>query len=293
MKTFILPIADPHTGSIYGLHPNYIKKGDTWKTVDEAGGWYYVNNPFYYLSSMQLKIWRHYEAGINTIARMKEKQDFDIKIIVMGDAIDGDHHATPTLTTRNEPEQMMAHVAIMEWTKERLGFASGRDELIYIEGTESHTRDNEEILAQLAGVAKFPGGHSCSPFLEAEIQGRLFWFYHHGVAAGYSYSEGKGLYNYISQIYIDRKMKDKRPPEFVMTAHTHKREHQTYRNNGNEVHGLILPPLQAQTRFTRKMPRAVVQGARVGLSPVMVNDGDIQVLNPYMLEFELGDKVVW
>lgn len=289
----IFPIADPHVGSIRGLHPNYIKQGGKWVTVDEAGGWYYKNNPHYYLNSKQVRMWRHYENGVKTAAQLRESKKCDLLIIVMGDAIDGDHHSTHQLTTRNEPEQMMAHVSIMEWTLEQFGFDRSRDKLAYIEGTESHTRDNEEVIAQMLPSERFADGAACTPFIEMDIQGKLFWFYHHGVAAGFSYSMGSGLYNYVRQIYIDYKMHDKRPPNFVMNADKHKIDYQTYRHNGNEIHGLILPPFQDKTRFTNKLPRAIVHASKVGFSPVLVEDGEINVLSPYLMEMPLNEVLTW
>ena len=238
-------------------------------------------------------MWRHFENGIDTAVQLRKSKKCDLLILVMGDAIDGDHHSTHQLTTRNEPEQIMAHVSMMEWALERLGFDRSHDKLAYIEGTESHTRDNEEVIAQMLPAERFADGAACTPFIEVEIQGKLFWFYHHGVAAGFSYSMGSGLYNYIKQIYIDRKMNDKRPPDFVMTADKHKIDHQTYRHNGNEIHGLILPPFQDQTRFTKKLPRAIVHATKVGFSPVFVKDGKIEVLTPYLMEMPLNEVLTW
>lgn len=290
---FILPIADPHVGSIYGLHPNYIKRNGQWVTVDEAGGWYYKNNPHYYLNSKQVRMWRLYENGINELAAIRKQRDCDMLILVMGDAIDGDHHQTHQLTTRNEAEQMMAFSEMMKWTLEKVGFDATRDKLAVIEGTESHTRDNEEVIGQMLPAHKFTGGASCTPFIEMDIQGKLFWFYHHGVHAGYSYNRGSGLYNYIKRIYVDRKLNDKRPPNFVMTADKHDREHQTYRHNGHEIHGLILPPFQDKTRFVNKLPNAIVNTTKVGLSPIIVENGQINVLPPYMTEMPLNEVLEW
>lgn len=289
----IYPIADPHVGSIYGLHPNYIKVGNDWITLDEAGGWRYKNNPHYYLNSKQVRMWRNYENSVRTSALLRASKDCDLLVVVMGDAIDGDHHQTHQVTTKNELEQAAAHVSLMQWTLEQIGFDKGRDKLVYLEGTESHTRDNEEVIAQFLPAVRFDDGAACTPFFEMDIQGKLFWFYHHGVAAGYSYSAGAGLYNYIKQIYIDRKMHNKRAPDFVMTADKHKRDYQTYRHDENEIHGLILPPLQDKTRFTNKLPRAIVHESKVGVSPVMVEDGKINVLPPHLVEMPLNDILVW
>jgi len=296
---FILPIADTHTGSIYGLHPYYVnkekdisKKGE-WITVDEAGGWYYTNNPNYHLNAKQVRIWRHYEKGIRGAAAFRFAMNADLLIIVMGDAIDGDHHATHQLTTRNEGEQIAAHVQIMRWTNEVMGFRPGVDKIAYIEGTESHTRDNEEIIAQWLVTEKFKDGSSCTPFLEMDVQGNLLWFYHHGKAAGYASRSGKQLYSYLSDIYVDRRMNSKRPPNLIMTADKHAKDYQTYRHNGHELHGIILPPFQDKTRFTNKLPNAIVQTTRIGFSPVFIKDGKINRLDPFLQEMPLNEVLTW
>jgi hypothetical protein len=288
----IFPIADPHIGSTKGLHPNYIRDGKNWVSVDEHGGWYYKNNENYYLNSKQKRIWNHFETGINQAAKVREAKKCRILFMVMGDAIDGDHHQTHELVTRNENEQAKTFNQLMLWTFEKIGFEYGRDKLVFIEGTESHTRDNEETIAQDLSAEKF-GKSSCIPFLEVDIQDNLFWFYHHGVHAGYSYNRGSGLYNYLKRIYTDRRMNNKRPPNFVMTADKHDREHQTYRHNGHTLDGLVLPPFQDKTRFVNKLPNAIVNTTKVGFSPVMVENGKVEVLTPYLTEMPLNEVLVW
>lgn len=289
----IFPIADPHVGSIYGLHPNYVKRDGEWITVDEAGGWFYKNNPHYYLNSKQLRIWRHYEANVKAIRVLRESKDCDILFVTMGDANDGDHHQTHQLTTRNESEQMMAFCELMRWTFEEVGFDAGRDKFVMVEGTESHTRDNEEIVGQMLSAEKFSDGASCTPFFEIELQGNLFWFFHHGAAAGYSYNKGNGLYNYLRRIYIDRKMNDKRPPNVIVTADKHDPDHQTYRHNGNELHGVICAPLQDKTRFSNKLPNVIVHESKLGFSPILVEDGKVNILPAYTFEMPLNEVLVW
>lgn len=289
---FILPIADPHVGSTKGLHPNYIKKNNEWVSLTEAGGWFYKNNENYYLNSKQVRIWKNYEAGVSALAQIRKQKDCDMLLIVMGDAIDGDHHQTHEVTTKNENEQAKAFNHLMKWTLEKVDFQAGRDRLVFIEGTEAHTRDNEETIAQDLNAEKF-GRHSCIPFLELNIQDNVFWFYHHGTQAGYSYNRGSGLYNYLKRIYTDRRMNQKRPPNFVMTADKHDREHQTYRHNLHDLHGLILPPFQDKTRFVNKLPNAIVNTTKIGFSPVMVDNGKIDVLPPFLTEMPLNEVLTW
>lgn len=289
----VFPIADPHVGSTVGLHPNYVKKNGEWITVDEAGGWYYKNNPNYYLNSKQIRIWRHFENAVNWISEMRKQKDFDMLIMLMGDVIDGNHHQTHQITTPNEAEQALAFVEIMKWVNERVNFTAGQDKLIVIEGTESHTRDNEEVIAQMLPAEKFKGGDSCIPFLEIEIQGKLCWFYHHGVQAGYSWTAGQSLYNYLRKIYVDRRMNVLRPPDLIVTADKHKTDYQVYRHNGHELHGVILPPFQDKTRFTNRLPTAITAGTKIGISPIWMEGGKITVLNPYLTEMPIGEVLTW
>lgn len=290
----VIPIADPHVGSTRGLHPNYVKReGGAWVTVDEAGGWFYKNNPHYHLNSKQVRMWRHYESGILTLAELRKRRNAEILLLIMGDAIDGDHHNTHQLTTKNEGEQMLAFVRMMEWTIEKLDFTPGTDRLVILEGTESHTRDNEEVIAQFLPAEKFEGGASCASFLEADLQGNLCWFYHHGVQAGYSFVTGTTLYNYLRKIYIDQRMNQKRPPNLIVTADKHKTDRQTYRHNGHELSGVILPPFQDKTRFTYKLPYAVMESPRVGFSPLVIENGKIEILAPDMAEMPRGEVLTW
>lgn len=289
----IFPIADPHTGSIYGLHPYYVKRDNEWITLDEAGGYYYSNNPHYYLNSKQVRIWKHFERGVREAARLRAAKDCDLLIVVMGDANDGDHHGTHQLTTKSTPEQILAHVQIMLWVKEQFQFQGGRDKLIYIEGTEVHTQNDEEVIAQFLAAEKFPGGSSCIPFLELDVQDNLLWLYHHGKPAGFSYTRGNGLYAYVKKIYIHRRMNQLRPPNLVMTAHTHDHEHQVYIHNRHEIHGIICPPFQEKTRFTNRLPEIMPSPTRIGFSPVVIEDGKINVLPAYLAEMPLNEVLKW
>lgn len=289
----IIPIADPHVGSTRGLHPHYVKRSGGWATVDEAGGWFYKNNPHYYLNSKQLRMWRHYDAGILSLAELRKRKGAEVLLIYVGDVVDGDHHNTHQVTTRNETEQAEAFISIAEWTLEKLDFTRGRDKLVILEGTESHTRDNEEVIGQRLPAEKFPGGASCAEFLEVEIQGNLCWFYHHGAQANYSFLTGTTLYNYIRKIYVEQRMNQKRPPNLIITADKHKIDYQTYRHNGHDIHGIILPPFQDKTRFANKLPNVVTTGTQIGFSPVLIENGKVERLQPYLTEMPKGEVLQW
>ncbi len=290
----ILPIADLHVGSIYGLHPNYIERDGSYLSVDEAGGWFYKNRPEnYYLNAKQVRMWRHYEKGIRALAKLRKEKDCDLLIVYMGDVIDGDHHATHQLVTHNESEQMLAFTKLAIWTNEVMGFVPGQDKLVVLEGTEAHTRDNEEVIGQWLAAEKFSDGASCIPFLEIDVHGNLFWFYHHGVAAGYSYTKGSGLYNYLRKIYIDRRMNEKRPPNFIITADKHSYDYQMYKHNDHMLQGIICPPFQDKTRFTNKLPGVIASPTKVGFAPLLAENGKVYPLDPYLLEMPLNEVLVW
>lgn len=287
----IFPIADTHTGSTVGLHPYYIKQDDQWITIDQAGGYFYKNNNNFYPNSKQVRIWRHYETGVRAISNLRSKIDADLFIGMMGDAIDGDHHGTHQIVTRNPSEQMKAHVEIMQWTQDVLNW-SQYDKLAYIEGTECHTQDQEELIAERLKAERFKGGYSV-PFLELTIHGKLIWFFHHGSAAGYSYNQGNGLWLFLKRIYFDRLADHKKPPDLVFTAHTHKYNFQVYKNGQDEVRGIIVPPLQEKTRFTNRLKTAIVHPTKLGFAPVVIYPDKIEVLDPYLYEMPLGEALQW
>jgi hypothetical protein len=57
--------------------------------------------------------------------------------------------------------------------------------------------------------------------------------------------------------------------------------------------GLVLPPFQDKTRFVNKLPNAIVNTTKVGFSPVMVENGKVEVLTPYLTEMPLNEVLVW
>lgn len=283
----LVPIADTHTGGITALHPNVRKdKRGKWQPLTDMGGWHYKNNPHFYLTSKQVDIWNHFEKCLDYVAENRTGRLF---VLHMGDATDGDHHHTNQLVTHSVTEQKNTHIELMQYALQRMKFDRG-DMLAYLEGTESHVGDEEEDIARQLNAYQYPDGSYCAPFLEMNMNGALVWAYHHGVAAGDYPTRGEALTRALKKIYYQCKMRGARPPDLVLSAHTHDPVYSTYTQDYHTMHGVILPSFQDKTRFANgKVPLSV---NKIGLQHIKIGvNGEIKVNKPLLMESERGEVI--
>jgi len=179
-------------------------------------------------------------------------------IVHDGDSIEGNHHGTIQIVTPVLDEQLEVHIDLMQTFMKRSKFDGRKgDKLFYVNGTETHTADKEQLIARALKAQRAEDGTGSFDFLELDINGRLIWFLHHGKNRGKGANEGNALRNFMRDIYFDCQKTGKRAPDVVVTGHTHTPAWGVYVvSNGNSfhmMHGLICPSWQAKTRYAWKM----------------------------------------
>lgn len=288
IDTDFLLSADYHTGSTMALFPAVRLVNGRYMPVDQTGGFFLKNNNNFYPDSNQTKIFNHFERSLDLFKSWRKGER--LVFIVDGDAIDGDHHGTHQLITHIRDEQKQIHVDMMNYFKKRIAFKDGKDKLYYLEGTESHTLEDEVKIAQSLNAEFYSINEQLSPFIEMYINGTLIWIYHHGMKAGRLPSKGNALRNELKRIYLECLEAGKKCPDVVITAHTHDPDYQTYMSNWKEVHGIILPSQQMKTRYVNGVAPTSVN--RIGLQFMHVSkNGNIEIPKPYLLEQPLGHVV--
>lgn len=239
--TINLCLSDFHSAGSTALFPNTF--------------WQFDNGINHTPNKKQKDIWRHFQKCIRDFNSIRNGRR--LMVFHDGDAIDGVHHGTPQVVTRNKNEQMEVHCWLMDYLLREIGFdKEGGDRLYYIKGTEVHVNDSENIIGKDLDAER-NGDLYAFDFLPIEINGRLVWFYHQGASAGKGANVGNALRNSLKNIYYENKANGQRNPDMVVTGHVHKPIYETFSmlegETVNVLHGMILPSWQQKTRFAYKV----------------------------------------
>lgn len=236
-------LSDMHSGSNYAL---FVEK--EWKGL---------NNMSHFPRSDQIEIRQHFDRYANEVLeRRKGKQ---VRMIINGDAIDGDHHQSGDVCTVNPLEQSNIHIQIMSEFQKRIDWQRG-DEIYYVKGTQIHTGDWEDYIGNEMNAVP-NGEYHAFESLDLETNGRLSRFVHHGPSGGDGANEGNAVRNWLKSFYFDAVKDGDRIPDIVYTAHVHNPTYSTYEwrkgMNFNVLHGVITPAWQLKTRYAwKRAPKA-------------------------------------
>lgn len=268
--TLIVSLSDMHSGGTTALFPNYkmsFRQGKEGNAIN--------HDP----NESQLKMFEHWIKCADEVKRLAIGKK--LVIVHNGDATEGFHHGTVQVISSNPKHQSEIHIELMDIFLERCGFSvKNGDELHYTSGTESHTEWNEY------GV-KEHYSHLNAQYhdeMQRNINGRLFWWTHHGANAGKGTNEGNGYRNWLRDIYWDCIKGEVTPPDFIITSHFHKSLYQTYvQSYDHTLHGMVLPSWQMKTRYAFRV--APFQRNDIGLSIVEVSaQSDIRVHRPLLMQ---------
>ena len=236
----LVPMSDMHSGSNNALFVNRFWEG--------------MQGVNHVPTDTQRKIYNHFVEVTKKI-RIARK-DRTLVIVHDGDAVEGVHHNNVDVATRNVGEQSDIHTEIMLDFKDRVDWQKG-DKLYYVTGTETHTGDVENKLAEMVGAQQYDDNLYVANHLELVIHDLSIWFVHHGKSAGAGANEGDGIRNWLRDIYWDAKKANKTPPSMVISGHVHQPTYNTYVVNDNgifkTVHCVICPSWQAKTRYAYKV----------------------------------------
>lgn len=231
-------LSDTHSGSNYAL---FLKR--EWKGTK-------ANN--HNATSDQIKIRAQFEKYADEVRRVRQGKK--VKVIHNGDAIDGDHHNSNDVCTRNSLEQADIHIELMQEFQKLIDWQQG-DELYYTRGTQSHVNEFENYIGEQMNAVQ-DGDFYVHDLLHLEANGVLSWFVHHGPGAGSGANEGNAMRNWLKNIYYEA-LKDRvRIPDILYTGHVHQPTYQPfgYRNEMlfKNMHGIILPSWQMKTAYAHQ-----------------------------------------
>lgn len=267
----LVSLSDLQSGSDQAVFPSWgIRKEKTAANDDKPG--------IMTGSARQKKLFSHFEY----CAKEVRNRTGDNRLVVVhdGDAIEGVHHNTMQLMSVNEKDHRNIHVELMDHFLDLIDFQRKRgDELHYVSGTETHTKDYELDIANHYDYID-AGYHD---EFKKTFNGREIWYVHHGGVAGDGQNEGDAYRNWLKRIYFNNLKEKKKQPDLIISAHVHKPIYTSYVQDYHVIHGIILPSWQMKTRFAYRV--APFQRNAIGLTVTEITaGGDIRVTRPLVME---------
>jgi hypothetical protein len=238
-------VSDTHCASTLGLcSPNGHK-------LDDGG--------MYKPSRLQKKVWGIWEEFWGDwVPKVTKGEPYDL--IINGDAIDGDHHNTTTIISRNLHDQYRAAKDCLEPQVARCLGSGGR--YYHVRGTEAHvgqSAQEEERLAEALGAVPDEEGNYSRWELWKRIGGALTHFTHHIGTTGSQAYESTALMREMVEAFVESGRWGDTPPQVVVRSHRHRCMSITIPTK--EGYGIVTvsPGWQLKTPYTFK-----IAGARVG-----------------------------
>lgn len=164
------------------------------------------------------RIWQHYWDEVKRLRGTGRKKR-SLYIVINGEVIDGDHHNTTQLITRN----CVTQLAIAAQTFESV-WKLKPDHIFVVRGTEAHSGQNgqwDEAFGRDIGAEKDGDCYSWW-WLPLEIEGVLFDIAHHGRAGSRQWTEPTGANTLAAEITMYCARTGQRIPDLALRGHVHK-----------------------------------------------------------------------
>lgn len=252
-------VSDTHVASTLGLcHPDGHK-------LDDGGT--------YKPSRLQKVVWNIWEDKFwnGWVPKVTKGEPYDL--IINGDAIDGDHHRTPTIISTNLHDQFRAARECLLPVVTSALRSGGR--YYHIRGTEAHvgqSAQEEERLAEALGAVPDEEGNFSRWELWKRIGGALTHFSHHIGTSGSQAYESSALMREMTEAFVESGRWGDKPPQVVVRSHRHRCMSVTIPTDSGYGIIAVTPGWQLKTPYTHR----IVQG-RVGqpqFGGMLVRAGD-------------------
>jgi hypothetical protein len=249
-------IGDLHINSTVGLPPGLSFP------LDDGG--------MYHASKTQRWIWDCWGHFWALIDEMVKRHKAELFVVINGEALDGDHHDTRQIITRNRATFMRMGTYVLD------PIAQKADHLFWTRGTPAHSGKSGELdegLAQDLGAepARVVNGEVTSYtfwHLRLDVRGVKSDICHHTTRSKVPRSKGSSagrLASDTQERYIDQ---NQWPPDLVFRSHVHVSEDS---RDSHRTRAIILPCWQAPTEYGYKI--APGDWPTIGGAWVLCQDG--------------------
>lgn len=233
MKDLIVCTSDQHVGSSLAICP--------------PSGFQLEDGGIYKPSLFQEEL---YYAWVNLFREMYLLKNIKRRIwINIGDTIDGDHHNTVALVTRNITTQIKGAIELMKPPRELF------DHFYMTSGTPVHVGQggcNEEIIAQALEAKPDDIGNHVRRFLNIRVQGVLLDLMHHIGTAYATHTEIGALNRELANVLSACSRWNKPIPNIVGRGHRHMYDTASLWSGVGEMKAFTTPAWQLKTEFVYK-----------------------------------------
>lgn len=233
--TVLAVVSDLHTNSTVGLVP---------PTVDlDDGGQYKASKDQRWL----WRNWRHFWA---TAAATAKEHGANLIGVVNGDSLDGDHHGTPQIITRNPNDQLLIAAAALQPMLDVV------DAWIMVRGTEAHVGKSsafEEHLAADCGALEMgDNGRRSVDYLVLDVNGVRFEIKHHPESGDMRpWTRGNGATRIAEIVTRAYMASGDRPPHVAIRSHRHVFSDSA--RHTRPVYVVCLPSWQFPTNYVHRL----------------------------------------
>lgn len=252
---------DIHAGGTTALCPDVVRFDD--------GGEYHASKAQRWLMQCYRDYWQQ-------IAAKRDALDAELYVVVNGDLVDGDHHNTSQIISRNPNAQALV------WSEcAALFLALKPDHITIIRGTAAHSGIagcSEERIAD--GLRRDKRPIICDPetgssswwHWRPEIQGVRLDFTHHGKMGRLPRTRGSALVLYAWDIADEHLISGDPIPHLAFRAHNHKRGDS---GTAAPVRVVATGAWQLGTEYVKKV--AADSLADIGGASVVIENGEYEV----------------
>lgn len=234
----IIAISDTHCNSTIGL---CLPQGHR---LDDGGR--------YTPSQFQLKLWELFEDFTSAWIPRVTKGD-PWHLVINGDAIDGDHHRTPAIISRNLHDQFRVARDTLSGLVSECRKSGGK--YYHVRGTEAHvgpSAQEEERLAESLGAVPDRNGNFSRWRLRLKLGEHIVSFRHHiGGGASQAY-EGTALTKTQAGQFSDAGRWGRPVAQVDVRAHRHR--YGKWEKDGRDGHyiTIVCPGWQGLTPYSHR-----------------------------------------
>lgn len=204
-------VSDVHAGGTTALCPD--------KIVLDDGGEYHASKAQRWL----MQCWREFSARADDL---RTELGAELYFVSNGDLVEGDHHNTSKIISRNLAAQKVAVAKIME-----IPLALRPDHIVIVRGTEAHVGESgasEESIADGLERDKRPiirdteTGAASWWHWRPELQGVRLDITHHGRIGQREHTRSSQIVLYAHDIHLSYTKRGEQPPDLALRGHNHK-----------------------------------------------------------------------
>jgi hypothetical protein len=231
----VVVTSDQHANSTLGLCP---PEG---VQLDDGG--------FYKPSPAQLWTWECWEDFWRHAAAVRRDTKARLIVVHNGDAVDGDHHQTSQIISRNM--EVQGYVASRVFSVPK---ALKADQTFMVRGTEVHvgpSGSSEEALAKAQRCERDPETQNWSSWhLRMLVNDRLLDFQHHASVGGLPWTRPGGVARLAFRHWVEHQERGLRPADVLFRSHLH------VMGDSFDMHktrAIITPAWQLKTAHAHKV----------------------------------------